>query len=69
MTPKEKAKELVQQFKGRGMDGDENYAAKECALIVVNEVLNAITFNMYDEDAYDKENSFWEAVKLELENI
>lgn len=43
MTENEKAKELVQHFKGRGMDGNENYAAKECALIVVDEVLKELS--------------------------
>jgi hypothetical protein len=47
----------------------ENYCAKQCALIAVDEILNAITFNMYDEEEYNKVNDFWEEVKSEIENL
>ena len=57
MTPKEKAKELVLIF------------GKILSIKVVNEILNAITFNMYDEDAYDKENKYWENIKKQIKKL
>jgi|694.fasta_scaffold112178_5 hypothetical protein len=53
----EKAKELVLIF------------GKLLAKKVVDEILNAITFNMYDEDAYNKENKHWEQIKKEIKKI
>ena len=53
---KEKAAELIQIF------------GKELALIAVDEILNAITFNIYEEE-YDKVNDFWEEVKNEIEKL
>jgi hypothetical protein len=43
--------------------------AKKCALIAVEEILEAITFNMYDEEAYNKEDYYWEQVKIEIEKL
>jgi hypothetical protein len=70
MTAKEKANKLVKkyQYRQRGLVvtlGD----AKQCALIAVDEILNAITFNMYDEEEYNKVNDFWEEVKTEIEKL
>jgi len=64
MTPIEKAKELVRNFKGRGMDGDENYASKECALIVVDEIIKDRE-RLDDSLFYD--GNYWMEVKKEIE--
>ncbi len=71
MTPKEKADELFNK-----MDmiiytdqDDGNSQCIKCAIVGVNEVLNAITFNTYDEEEYTKVNDFWQEVKLELQRI
>lgn len=66
MTPKEKAEELVRHFKGRGMDGNENYAAKECALIVVDEILDAISGMVDEENGYSADEYYLE-VKNQIE--
>ena len=60
MDVKEKAKELVRHFKGRGMDGDENYASKECALIVVGENIKLI------KDLLDKSTSIYQSLNTPL---
>jgi hypothetical protein len=56
MTPKEKAIELAEQFPYIMKE------SKDCALIVVNEILNA---HLYDLD----EKQYWEQVKIEIENL
>jgi galactokinase/mevalonate kinase-like predicted kinase len=77
MTPKEKAIQLIDKFKphahfwvhdlGRQKDYDieqlEN--AKECALILVNEILNNDGFTQFDEHLTD----YWQQVKQELQKI
>jgi hypothetical protein len=78
MTPKEKARELVLMFLPYVAIDDiwegnqylqKRGNAKKSALIAVDEILNAITFNMYDEEEYNKVNDFWEEVKSEIEKI
>lgn len=57
MIYKDKAEELVFIF------------GKILAKKVVDEILMAITFNMYDEDAYNEENEYWEKVKKQIKKI
>lgn len=57
MIYKDKAEELVFIF------------GKILAKKVVDEILMAITFNMYDEDAYNKENEHWEKVKKQIKKL
>ena len=67
MTPKEKAKELVDKF--AKIDGYQDSIdlskcdyEKQCALIAVDEILN---IKSVDKD-YDLSN-YWEEVKQEIE--
>jgi hypothetical protein len=80
MTAKEKAKELFDKyFLLHESATDENGVwvlsalnrglAKKCALIAVDEILEAITFNMYDDEDYNKEDYYWEQVKIEIEKL
>ena len=76
MTPKEKAKELIEMFiffasnEGTTEDGfiysDEMqmFNAKQCALIAVDEIQN--TKAVYVNDV---EYDYWEQVKQEIENL
>ena len=65
MTPKEKAKELVDRFLKEFPSTDDIgfgqiKIAKQCALICVDEILNIIKyFSIYKE--------YWEEVKQEIE--
>ena len=71
MMPKEKAKELVREFKKYAYypktKNDEIFIkelkenAKQCALIAVNEILNL--------NDIDGEYSFYLKVKQEIENL
>lgn len=60
MTPKEKAKELVDK-----MYGVTDYQAKQSALIAVDEILNNDNnfFNTYSQ------NDYWLQVKQEIEKL
>lgn len=63
MTPKEKAKELVDKFV-QYTPAEEKYEypyAKQCALIAVDEILNTI-------EVPSDEYIYWKEVKQEIEN-
>jgi hypothetical protein len=61
MTPKDKAKELVNRFR----IGDRNMKSKaiQCALICVDEMLREIP------KRFDSEERYWEDVKKEIEKL
>ena len=67
MTPKEKAIELVGNFADIKLYGGLKVVAKNCALIVVDEVLNSIDFAtmLNGTDDYN----YWQQVKKEIENL
>ena len=67
MTPKEKAKELIDKYYHLFSVELENtiadYEAKECALIAVDEILISIKLITMDEIIY------WQEVKQEINNL
>ena len=74
MTPKEKAEELYNKFLNPSGDTYlygmlEHESAKECALIAVDEILNANP--NYPEFKENEGTSirYWEVVKQEIENL
>ena len=79
MTPKEKAKELIEMFiffasnEGTTEDGfiysDEMqmFNAKQCALIAVDEMLGL--GSMVGSDLSDLFYIYWEEVKQEIKNL
>ena len=73
MTPKEKAEELVDKYysivwhNGKKVCSMSKQAAKLCALIAVDEVLDAIVIiNEYD---FEPLNEYWQEVKQEIEKL
>lgn len=67
MTPKEKASELTNKFYCKtdsiGLSFCLNYSnAKQCALIAVDEILNA---HLFDLD----EKQYWQQVKTEIQSL
>ena len=73
MTPKEKAKELIDKFiHSESQDGYNDvrdiHAAIRCALIAVDEILDAIDWDYY-EGRMEIEQNYWEQVKQELEKL
>jgi hypothetical protein len=70
MTPKEKAKELVDKYwiylrAGLLYDEEAKDDAKHCALIAVDEILKVASF--YNDS--QAEVTYWEEVKEEIEKL
>jgi hypothetical protein len=69
MTPKEKAKELVDKFRLHVLEKDffgdsvEHDNAKQCALIAVDELINSMAIQQCNADEY------WQEVKQEIEKL
>ena len=67
MTPKDKAKELVEGFYKWVATPDDRdiefYKSKQCALICVDEILREIP------KRFDSEEIYWEEVKKEIEKL
>jgi hypothetical protein len=75
MTPKEKAKELTLKFMKIDSDSEQFvefkmkfFYAQRCALIAVDEILEVIEFNKYD-DKYWEEEDYWQEVKQEIQAL
>ena len=66
MTPKEKAQELVDKM--YHYQWREKQRAKECALIAVDEVMNADWYIPTFEDN-KKWTSYWKEVEQEIEKL
>ena len=75
MTPKEKAKELIDKFRfGKpvqylGREADEIDFSKECALIAVDYVFGIINFFLEQEGADFGSTEYWQQVKQEIEKL
>jgi len=76
MTPKEKAKELVNKYENYFFNIYTNYRAIQCALIAVNEILKLENTNTYNYLTENKKqlivqlaNSYWQEVKQEIEAL
>jgi hypothetical protein len=64
MTPKEKAEELFEKFNNPDTTHHPYvHNAQQCALIAVDEILNAVTA------IADKRYDYWKEVKQELEKL
>jgi hypothetical protein len=76
MTPKEKAKELVDTYKFVLWSEDTQCGeeilctgiAKRCALIAVDEILDVDYFDM-SEEHFENIMEYWEQVKNEIQKI
>ena len=83
MTPKEKAKDLIDMFRMNVLDyegsGLNTFKAKQCALIAVDEILD---LDLHDVGDYRNDQAssddfstvtwyinYWEEVKQEIEQI
>ena len=64
MTPKEKAKELVHKMLYCYQGHIDEYTAKQCALIAVDETVKSHTYGLSKEL-----KEYWEEVKQEIEKL
>ena len=72
MTPKEKAKELVEKMIIYHSPDDKDYeAAKDCALIAVDEILESLGYKKLSDSPYTtlEARQYYVQVKQEIENL
>jgi hypothetical protein len=73
MTPKEKAKELVDSFinlyEGINLGIAKKHWAKQSALIAVDEILIIFSILQIETSFCYKEFLYWEEVKTEIEKL
>jgi hypothetical protein len=62
MTSKEKCKELVDKFSVVGLQ--QRNEGIQCALIAVEEILNAVNWHNMESDF-----NYWQSVKTEIEKL
>ena len=74
MTPQEKANELVEKFKehsqlmiGYGGFSSRNGSAKQCAIIAVDEIIDAIDW--HDFETPNEQIDYWQEVKQEIQKL
>jgi hypothetical protein len=69
MTPKEKAVQLVENFRLNVLDYEgcsiNFHKAKQCALIAVEEIIDSVD----NEHVSDIFTEYWQEVKQEIENL
>ena len=61
LSPKEQALRMLKQFEAFTPHGFEYYYSKECALLELNDILNAVET--------EEKKSFWEKTKEELKKL
>ena len=78
MTPKEKAEELIDKFyikvyDREGTSAMNEFEAKQCALIAVDEILNDYSYMQNVRNANSNQihsrRVYWQEVKQEIENL
>lgn len=73
MTPKEKAKELLDKYKFIEIPHYSSiHEVKQCALILVDEIQEVLmTDELYNPGnlSFDRIDEYWEQVKQEIENL
>lgn len=74
MTPKEKAEELVSRYRKEILKGKYRVngfiveeISQECALIAVDEIIDAIDWHKYEVP--NDQLNFWFEIKREIENL
>ena len=79
-TPKEQAEELVESFieftsnEAIREDGSfysnrmKLWNAKQCAMIAINKIIEAIDFDWMEVQNLESEHRYWDAVKREVKN-
>ena len=79
-TPKEEAKELVESFISFASneattengfvysDKIKLWNAKQCAMISINRIIEAIDFDWMEVQNLESEHRYWDAVKREIKN-
>ena len=71
MTPKEKAIELFNKMDMIIYTDQDNWKSQciRCALVAVDEIIEAIDFDWMEVQNLDSEHRFWEKVRQEIEKL
>lgn len=73
MSPKEKAKQFVNEFEKWTDSADEHGFAIECALFMVNEILEITVSKFYNLETSElikvEYMEYWKEVKQEIEKL
>ena len=69
MTPKEKANELVDKMLFCYQGNLDEYTAKQCALIAVDEISKAIDFDWMEVQNLESQHRYWDKVEQEIKNL
>jgi hypothetical protein len=70
LSPKEKAKELVDKFiihTDSDWETNDLYDAKQCALVAVNEIMKAVGWKKMKLGV--NRDSYWDEVKTEIKKL
>lgn len=68
MTPKEKAENLFRTYRGTFYISMSEGSAKQCALILVNEIINELTRSI-SPSIHGFRHNYWQKVKQEIEKL
>ena len=67
LTPKEKAKELIEKYQFVEIANYTSmFEVKECALIAVDEIIDALDFNQWQNA---NQINYWQEIKQEIEKL
>jgi hypothetical protein len=69
MTPKQKAEQIVESMSYSCRECDYEAKAKQCALIAVDELLEATKKYDYTLGPNPSYNDYWLKVKYQIENL
>ena len=69
MTPKEKAKELLEKYDETLTYLESKSKAKQCALIAVDEIIKSIDFDWMEVQNLESQHRYWQEVKQEIEKL
>jgi hypothetical protein len=69
MTPKEKARELVEAMAFSCRECDYEAKAKQCALITVDEILDLKHIVTLRRNMHEMELEYWQEVKNEINKL
>jgi hypothetical protein len=69
MTPKQKAEQIVESMSYSCRECDYEAKAKQCALIAVDELLEATKKYDYTLGPKPSYNDYWLKVKYQIENL
>lgn len=69
MSPKEKAKEIIDRFQFEPEQVMYSKTVKHCALICVDEILEVTKYDDYPRKKTHMDKEYWQQVKQEIDQL